>query len=276
MMKKRWTKMLCVALVMMMLVLTAQPAQAANKYTYSIKTAESGKTVNETNKETYNETTDSYTYKVNIYKITAPESGYITVTVYDYMSDGYENETDMQLYRTLSAAKAWDKDTQDYFLNAYSGQTDMKTVRVPLAKGKTVYLRARAADGYKFKYTFTKAAIPTSNLCRAKATTLKAGVKKTICVPDGYQGYRWYKIKVTTKKTISITFKNLAGYMDKEYPDLTLYDSSRKEIGVVHASGDIYKSVKKLPVGTYYIKVRSDSDYEDSFHQTYLYTLSWK
>ena len=266
--------MLCVALAMMMLVLTAQPAQAADKYTYSIKTAESGKTVNGTNKYTYNETTDSYTYKVNIYKITAPESGYITVTVY---APATNDSTYMYFFKKRSAAKAWDNsDESEDFEYVASDQSNKKTVRIPLAKGKTVYLRAYAGDNYKFKYTFTKAAIPTSNLCRAKATTLKAGVKKTICVPDGYQGYRWYKIKVTTKKTISITFKNLVGYMDKEYPDLTLYDSSRKEIGVVHASGDIYKSVKKLPVGTYYIKVRSDADYEDSFHETYLYTLSWK
>lgn len=272
-MKKRWTKALCVVLAMMMLVLTAQPAQAADKYTYSIKTAESGKTVSGTNKETYNESTDSYTYKVNIYKITAPDDGYISVTAYTY-----ENEsTYLQFYRTLADAKSWDgENSAQRIASIDSYYKEDSNTKIPLAKGKSVYFRSAAGFSFKFKYTFTKAAIPTSNLCRAKATTLKAGVKKTICVPDGYQGYRWYKIKVTTKKTISITFKDLRGSMDKDYPNLTLYDSSRKEIGVVHASGDIYKSVKKLPAGTYYIKVRSDADYEESFHQTYLYTLSWK
>ena len=254
-MKKIWKAMICITLALTMMLLTAEPALAATKYTYTVKALSAGTVAKGTNKSTY--TSRTTTEKIFIYKITVPDNGYITVTNYS----AYE---ELYIYKTLAAAKVEIAKTNDAFAEDYA-----KSAKFPVTKG-TYYIRTWAGYSNNFKYTFTKVAV-TSNLYRAAATSLKAGVKKTICVPDGYQAYRWYKISVSSKKTITISFKDLKGSMDKDYPNFTLFSAGGEQINVVHGSGTTYKSAKKLAAGTYYIRVNSIWD-EDS----YLYTLSWK
>ena len=259
-MKKIWKAMICITLALTMMLLTAEPALAATRYTYTVKTASAGTTIKGSNTETY--TSQTSTYKVKIYKITVPDDGYITITNYvrDYLI----------LYNSLAEAKAYDKDGSYNNIEIGYYEEGGKAV-IPVKKGTTYYIRTYAGGNFKFKYTFKKAPIATSNLYRSKATTLKAGTTKTICVPDGYQAYRWYKIKVSSKRTITINFKDLKGEMEKDYPNFTLFSAGGEQINVVHGSGTAYKSAKRLAAGTYYIRV--GSNWEEN---TYLYTLSWK
>ena len=147
-------------------------------------------------------------------------------------------------------------------------------MRIPLKAG-TYYLRGGGTYGaYKFKYTVKAVNIDPGNYCKAKAKTLSSGTTTTICVPDGYQYYRWYKAKTTTKKTLVVTFKNLMDTDITDYPDFYVYDSSGTKINMVHGDGYIYKSAKTLPVGTYYIRVNAVQSYSST--DLFLYTLSWK
>lgn len=253
-MKKIWKAMICITLALTMMLLTAEPALAATRYTYTVKTASAGTVIKGKN-------TDKG--RIYIYKITIPDDGYITVTNYsgDYLF----------LSSTLTKAK-WGGDPNGKTFVEINWWSDTGTAvkkSIPLKKG-TYYIRTYPYTAFRFKYTFKKANIVTSNLFRSKATTLKAGTTKTICVPDGYQAYRWYKIKVSSKRTITINFKDLKGEMEKDYPNFTLFSAGGEQINVVHGSGTAYKSAKRLAAGTYYIRV--GSNWED----TYLYTLSWK
>lgn len=256
---KKFTKSLSILLAVVMLLLVAQPALASTrKNVYTVKDLAAGTAVSgKQGVSSYNSETGVWTYKYKIFKITVPKNGYITIT--DYNAE--TKSSWVYVYKTLADAKA-ETNKIDYVTK--------KTKSVPLEAG-TYYLRGDLT--FKFKYTFKAAAIDTTNFCKAKATTLAKGKTATVCAPDGYAYYRWYKIKLTTKQVLNVTFKDLNTNSKtiSDYPDMTLYNSKGETISLNHGDGSVYSTTKTLAKGTYYIRV--NSYYPDQLH---LYTLMWK
>ena len=252
-MKKSLRSLVCLLLAVITLISVTAPVYAADwKDKYKVQALAAGKTAKGKQRVT---DYDALTRKHTIYKITVKADGYLTLV----------NKADeirwIRLYASVKDAKA-----QTNSLKWVEGQ---KQRSYPVTKG-TYYIYPEG--DYNFKYTFKKAPITADNYCKARAAALKAKKKATICVPKGYAFTRWYKIKLTKKKDLTITFKDLTILPENAtaYPNFSLYNSAGERINVTQKEGFNYVA-KKAAKGTYYIKVTTTDE-----STPYLYVLSWK
>ena len=155
------------------------------------------------------------------YKITIPANGYIKV---------------------YNPSQSWEVSFKK------SGQPETalytnKTQLVPTNTG-TYYIRNGSDSAIKLKYKYVKVA-NTTNYCMKRASALAAGKTKTICVNNGREFDRWYKIKLTKSKTITL-------YTHRMHYDLSIYNSEFEEFSCSPLEDGKLKS-PKLPKGTYYL-----------------------
>ena len=115
--------------------------------------------------------------------------------------------------------------------------------------------------GAKFNWSFIKTKTP-ANYCRFKASPLKKGKKITIVFNHNYEFARFYKIKLTSKKAITIKQKGLDSDIGRFYNELELLDSKGCSVGFLNSNTspeDKEKRTRTLPAGTYYIVVDTSS-----------------
>ena len=91
----------------------------------------------------------------------------------------------------------------------------------------------------------------------------------------GYEYNRWYKLTLSSKKTITVTFKDLCSNYVSKYPNFTVYNASGEEIDCPFLSGTNYRTAK-VAKGTYYIRVYYEGSYAKSQTYNRLYTIKWK
>lgn len=199
-----------------------------------------------------------YTQKANagyVYnKITVPNDGYITITVEKNSKSDY-------VWIDLYDSK------KSYIAEPVYNSDDKKVVvNYPVRKG-TYYLEGVGYRAYKYKWKFTKT-VNKTNYSASKAISLNAN-KEVIVVNTPKDSYdRWYKIKLTKKKSIEcwITGNDSAYIYDDELESVEMrYDSDEK----------CYYSSKKLAKGTYYVRIAANH-YFNSRNKINMTTFKWK
>ena len=216
--------------------------------------------------------------KNQCYRIDLPNNGYIMLTFTAEDKDAFS--ADIYFYRKLS-----DYGNISKAINWSELEGDHMTLYLALNKG--VYyldLEPYFEDGLqvKLKYNFYKNN-PGTNYCRLKAKTVAAGKKTTICINNGYEFDRWYKIKLDSKKRITVTYKDL-DYNGDMYPVYCkLYDSAgkmcsceRSEIRNADGSYTYKIKTKALPKGKYYFRVVVDESNAYNAKIGRILFFSWK
>lgn len=257
--KHLWKQTICFVLISIICI-TILPAsvQAAEqkgissiniKYAYKSAGTLTADTTTKIKSRVFNNDFDNPKYTYYCYKISIPENGYIKLTAWlgeasyaDVCFLPAPKKCNTSLYASQNALVSVD-------YNSRSGGTKQAKY-LSLNKG-TYYLCTDAS--IKIKYSFYKST-STTNYCKAKASSLAAEKNKIICFNKGYEYDRWYKIKLTSKKAISITWKILGYSNSLYYTSFTLYDSKGKEISCPQLDGDVYRTAKQ-PIGVYYIRI---------------------
>ena len=209
--------------------------------------------------DTYYPDTDTYVHTSIVYKITVPANGYIKLNVSN-------KSAWIQIYKKIN--KEWEYFSWD---NEVADSTGKKLYYYVLPKG-TYYIPGN--DDTSFKWSFTKVARKT-NYCRAKAQSISAGKTYTLISQYEYEHYRWYKVKLTSKKKLYIKCKGLDREGTDVGADVAVYDSNRiwKKTKL---SGVTFRTTAKLPKGTYYIRLRVGDDVTDeNYYSGRLCQLSW-
>ena len=219
---KRLKKIFCIVMAMAFVFAFACPPSTADAATKSIK---EGVWVNATSTSTY-------------YKVVVKGEGYITLSA--------KNKSGTAYFDFLDKDKKHFSDPETVFASFGT-----ESIKVPVSKG-TYYIRLQSKVDFGgkayVKYKFTSVKQPT-NYCIAKALTLKSGSYKKIYQTPKYSFDRFFKIKLTTAKKITVKSKS----------EVRIYDPEGNEIDTTENFDDLdlrtYKT-KKLKKGTYYIRVQ--------------------
>ena len=230
----------------------------------------------ETSYETHDDKTGetAYTYVYNEYRLVIPADGYIKIKM-----GGKNDYNGIHGYKHPKAYYYANNKSGDFIQIPLFFTLEMEDIEngrdiIPLSKG-TYYFDAycisnNAADTMPFSYSFKKASFP-ANYCRAKAQTLKRGKKAEICQIPKKNYNRWFKIKLTKKQAITFWSDN------GDHAAIFNEDLERIEIKRAGEKSIKYSTVKKLPKGTYYLRMARCSShiYPDDENSCYT-TLYWK
>jgi len=191
-------------------------------------------------------------------KITIPNDGYITVTVEK------SNKADYAWIDLYDSKKSYAGDI------LYNSDDKKVVANYPVRKG-TYYLKGSAYNNYKYKWKFTKA-VNKNNYCASKAISLNANKEVVVVntVKDAYD--RWYKIKLTKKKSIDfwLTRAGGSGYV-------YLYDDEMEQLDTVYDDDDdCYYTRNKLAKGTYYVRLVPAHYYNNKNNKANLISFKWK
>ena len=233
---KRILKSFLLSILIVMALGTA--VQAKDVYKYNYKTIGTKQNKWYTTKEyeydsdyTETETDSIWTYKYTYYryKITVPANNYLTMTFKN-------SNSSINVYKSLKA---------DEELLSISPDSGKKSVNVVLPKG--IYYFGLRYDSTAFKYKFTKY-VTKANYKGTKALWWGANKKIAIVQTPGHNFERWYKIKVTKNKRITIWGAD----------DIDLFNAKRQALRITektNSDGKTFTSYSKLKPGTYYIRI---------------------
>ena len=251
----------CLQTILAILILccfNAKDASAAAASKYVAVPFAAGQSV--TQKETgyvYEEGTGKTIWTYYRYRVKVPGEGVLKVTLRKGKSR--ISGLSLSMYASLKAEEIVD----DWF---FSGKKKV-VVTIPVSKG--VYYFS-GAEKETLKYTFTQQK-PGSNYSAKRALALNKGTKAVITQTPDYNFPRWYKIRLTGKKKITI---------QSEYASLAvLTDASRTPVAVKlsGAKKNVLTSEKALKKGTYYLCMRC-ADLQEKLYSKRYYTttVSWK
>ena len=211
-------------------------------------------------------------------KFVAPKDGYVTFTANNIP------ENDGRIFRgewflCNSARKAISS-------SGDCGFYDEDSVTFAIKKNKTYYLKVLTHGNgnfsHKVDYTY-KSVKEKSGSKRSKAVTIKKNKKVSGLLMAGEKKSDWYKVKLTKKQTLKITFstKSYRGLAFKVYDKkgnevmgLSYFQpsSTTETVTLVSKKNSYTDATKKLAKGTYYIKVYCLSDVRACGY----YSLKWK
>ena len=176
------------------------------------------------------------------YKVVVGGEGYITLTS--------KSEDGIAYYQILNSKKHEFSD-HTYVDGGFDGN---KTIKVAVSKGTYYihYFGDTDCDTACVKYTFTSIKQP-KNYCKAKAITLKRGTKKKMYQTPKYGFNRYFKIKLGSKRKISVYSESYIHIFNSKGKDFD-YSVDFTDDGNVLK----FRTTKKLPAGTYYIVSRFD------------------
>ncbi len=267
-MKRTFAAILAVTMLAVLVPNTALAANYTNYYTFkSIDLAQ--KQWAKTNKYSYKVKNKDCTFTYETLKINVPEDGYVKL-------ESKSTATNICLSDSLKPGKVY---TDNQYRNNICKYmlSGSKTYNMVLPKG-TYYLYADKKGTMEVKYTF-KASENTKNYDRASATKLNRNKKTTIVFNDGHEYSRWFKVKVSSKKKITITLKQLDGNkIDKVTDYFTVFGPTGKKIKCSKTSGNNYKTSEALAAGKfYYIRVDYPFFWDAPWTDTArIWELSWK
>lgn len=190
----------------------------------------------------------------NYYKITLKSPG--TVKVYTTYANEKDCYIDVDIYEQVSGKMKLVSNQDSLAAGSIAGLAK-GTYYIKLSNGSMAY--------YSIKYKFT-AVTDKSGAKKTKAASLKVGTatKGLILAKDLTSKEDWYKLTLTKDKSVEVIFTG------DVYGSLTLsfYDADNNLVGWLYINTDTTKDSavpylvnsknKKLPKGTYYIKVTKD------------------
>ena len=195
-------------------------------------------------------------------KINVPADGYIKV-------QGKKRLDGVCIYKTLKKEFRYE-DT----LSGYGGGG--KISYHALRKG-TYYLYVESDSKIKWNFVNPKSYDQQKNYCRAKATTLAKGKKKTVFFNFKYDFPRWYKITLTKKQRITLSCK----FLDSGSYHYVITDSRWVDVDKDYKYNMFYyeyidsqekQKTRVLPKGTYYLFIERDPD---DNHEGRICQISW-
>lgn len=262
-MKKAVRQFLCMAIALCIIACCLpQRADAySTRYNSSIHTLKQKTYV--TSKgyvSSYSSGTEINTRTCHYYKITVPTGGYVTFHTNNSSKSIY-------IYKTVKKNKMY------YNSDVVNSMYGKKTYYRVLPRG-TYYLFAEKS--LKFKWVFHKVATP-SNYCRSKAYGLKANQKSTVVFPHGYEFPRWYKITVSSKKTLYFYLTDLTDTWNLSF---SVFNASGIRIPCTSSYSnhtETYQTKSTVAKGTYYIRVTA-SDYSTlkDYYRGRMGTIMWR
>lgn len=259
-MKKLMKKFLCTALALCLITcfLPQQADAATTRYVTKVSSLSSGTyVVSKGYSSAYSSSSETYTYTSQFYKISVPAGGYVTFHASDVSKDIY-------LYKSIKTNKAY------YDSNEIGFMYNKKTHYRVLPAG-TYYVFA--SKGLKFKWVFHKATNST-NYCKSKATGLAASKKVTPVFFRGYEFNKWYKITVSSKKTLSVYLTDLIGSSTVSVDVLT---ASGLRVNATSVNDTTWRTKSAVAKGTYYIRLRPlDYSSTTDYYRGRMCTLMWK
>ena len=194
----------------------------------------------------------------HLYKISVPKNGFIKIVTSN-------RSAAVRIYKSIN----WNEqpDASKYLVDSIY---DLVQRYVVLPKG-TYYLAVR--EKTKLKWTFTSMPNKT-NYCRGRAATLNRGKKTMIAFNYGYEYDKWYKIKITNRKKITISLKPMEDYYGSIF--FTLVNSRGIRVNSPQLSRYTYQTAV-VPAGVYYICLeRSEPKADEMYYYDRLCQLSWK
>ena len=258
-MKKCMKQLLCMALALCIIAcLAPQRADAYTKrYTSNITTLRQNTYVTGKGYVTnYNSSTDTSTTTSYYYKITVPSGGYVTFNTNNKSKGFY-------LFKTLNKNKA-------YYDNKYVGYLYNYTSYYRVLPAGTYYMFAE--KGLKVKWAFHKAAT-TTNYCRSRAAGLSIGKKTTAVFTRGYEFGKWYKVTLSSKKTLTVYVTDLT---QKSNLSADVFNAAGVRISTSRVNDTTIRT-KTLTKGTYYIRLRPSDYYSDNdYYVGRIGTIMWR
>ena len=226
---KQMKRIFCVFMMIAFVLTFVSPTSIADAYTKSITEGEW--------KNAHSEN--------DYYKVVVGGEGYITLT------SKSDKEGYIPYYEILNSKKHEFSD-HTYVDGGYDGN---RTIKVAVSKGTYYihYFGDESDDTACVKYTFTSIKQPT-NYCKGKAITLKAGTKKKMYQTPKYGFNRYFKIKLGTKRRISVYSESKIFIFNSKGEDLDTSVDFTDDGNVLK-----YRTTKKLSAGTYYIVSMVDS-----------------
>lgn len=258
-MKSRCKQRLCVILAVLILSgMSPVSALAADGNTYVYKTASLAKDTWVTSSSaiaaTLTGTNLRYTY--GFYKISVPAGVYTKIDIKALNNRKIESwEVLGAVYKTIKNKKVSidHKDNNSGLVSWISGK-----------QGRHLYFLRKgvyyiyASRGMKIRWSYTKPSVP-GNFCRAKAIKMNFGEKKLVFTNYGYEFDRWFKIDLSSKRSINISVQNL---LDDTIAvqAILVYRSNGKYIGQMKMKNTGKPGVHEYytsayPKGTYYLQV---------------------
>lgn len=216
--------------------------------------------------------TDEDASITHYYKFTVKKSGVINIS-----AAGVSGNYPVGLNISLCNAKG--KVLSTDYVNAMSSYTDSQSVTFGVNQGT---YRIKVQTPYRFVLAATYKSWPEKNgKTRTKAVSLKKkAVKKGVVgIGESAKKADWYKITLTKPAKIKLEFSVSAN----NYIYATIMPSKKTKIngsGVLSARNGTVENVfystgnKKLPAGTYYIRVWRGNYANSSTNG--IYTLKWK
>ncbi len=191
------------------------------------------------------------------YRVVVDCEGYITLT------SKTESEDNVPYYEILNSKKK----PFSVFSSVDGGIYDTETIDVAVSKG-TYYIHYFGYDDDEtacVKYNFTPIK-QKKNYCKAKALTLKAGTKSTIYQTPRRGFNRYFKIKLASKKRITVYSESYIDLFDSDMKYIETSTSFADDSDLIKA-----RTPKKLPKGTYYIVVAVHDPFTSSID-----TIKWQ
>ena len=235
---KKLSRIIALMLVALMFVLVLPTAAFAATAT----TITSGKAI----------ALKDYKSGANLYKLTVEEDSLVKIA----WTKNTAQKANITLYKNTAMSK---------YIKGVLYSNDATSGQMTLALSKGTYY-AQMYDGYstdsekpttKVTFTVTKT-VNKTNYCKVKAVSLASGTNVKIGQTRSYNYDRWYKIKLSAKKVITVTTNKGQGYSVK------LYDANGNKIQCTNGDKKVVTEDKQ-PAGTYYICVSADD---------YLYSAS--
>ena len=252
-------RLLCIALaVVMMAGFVPMEAKAYEfKYQYHYTTLKQNVYAAPKPRVGVNGTIHTYYFKINV-----PADGYIKV-------QGKKRLDGVCIYKTLKKEFRYEDTLSEY---GGGGKISYHALR----KG-TYYLYVESDSKIKWNFVNPKSYDQQKNYCRAKATTLAKGKKKTIFFNFKYDFPRWYKITLTKKQRITLS----CSFLDEGDFHYEIVDSRGLDVDDTYNSfyyGNYYGGKKPkektgvLPKGTYYLFIERDWEADN---ESRICQISW-
>lgn len=194
--------------------------------------------------------------QTNYFKFKATQTGYVSAF------SNKDNAYSVKVALCNDKKKAYSDDTAVGYAPSYG-----------VTKGKTYYFKVKSSynssGGYLFKVKNYKVS-EKSGKSKSKAVSLKKGKTANGTLQAGSSQADWYKLKLTSKKSVKILWKAKTNDTMK----VTIYQGGRT-IGtrslIYSNSSYTLQSYGKWSKGTYYIKV-----YRGNSKSSGWYSLNWK
>lgn len=240
-----------------------------------LNTFAASKTVELKNKKSYIQ--DGYPEGVNendtiYHKIVVPRTGYLTIYGAQYSDYGYSSN----LYFRFTNSK---KQTLHSNVYCHTSETDSyrPCAYIAVTKG-TYYVAVKGVKRYQILYHF-QSVNEKSGSKQSKAVKISRGktIKGLLKRKETNKKYDWYKIVLSSKRKLKITFtsgSSSAGYVWCQLVPANKRMIISNSIMSTRDQQGVFTTKNSLPKGTYYLKVYKGTNIGKN--DSAFYSIKWQ